>query len=253
MWKLRFIGKLKIIRYFVKWIFGLWFFNGKIISVGRGPLKGLNWKCSSNQQFWMPLGIYEQETANWLLASLHEGCVFFDIGANFGYFTLMGAKAVGTKGKVISFEPIPANYSYVKELISLNAFDNVVCEKVAISDMNGTVEFAVEKNNANSHLASIKLKHASSQILERVLVQTISLDDFCEKNVVPDVVKCDVEGAEVLVLSGAKTLLEKKKTKWIISCHSQELKVECRKIMQDAGYSVDELDGFHHELLCIPS
>jgi FkbM family methyltransferase len=237
----------------VKGAFGLWFHDGRLIKVRRGPLKGLVWKCSSSQQFWMPLGIYEKETANWLLSQLSEGGVFFDIGANYGYFTLMGGRVVGDKGKVFSFEPIPANSRLIEEMVRLNEFSHVKSVPVAVSDTRGTVEFAVEKNNANSHISSFGLPHASSDVLETVSVQTIPLDEFCEENeVVPGVVKCDVEGAEVAVLSGAKRLLQKKKTKWIISTHSKELEERCREIMAAAGYAVEGLEGFHHELLCVP-
>ncbi|MBK1646841.1 hypothetical protein CKO25_19825 [Thiocapsa imhoffii] len=253
MWNLRYLGKSKPLRSVVKKAFSLLFYNGRVIKIRRGPLKGLTWKCSTHQQFWMPLGIYEKETASWLLSQLSEGGVFFDVGANYGYFTLMGGSVVGDGGKVFSFEPIPTNSQIIKEMAMMNGFAHVKIVPVAVSEAAGTVEFAVETNNANSHIASFELPHASSNVLETVSVQTISLDEFCEENTVfPEVIKCDVEGAEVAVLSGAKMLLEKKKSKWIISTHSKELEERCRKIMEEADYFVEGLEGFHHELLCVP-
>ena len=253
MWNLRYLGKSKPIRSMVKGGFGLWFHDGRVIKVRRGPLKGLIWKCSRSQQFWMPLGVYEKETAGWLLSQLNEGGVFFDIGANYGYFTLMGGRVVGEKGKVFSFEPVPANCQLIEEMARLNGFSHVKNVPMAVSDARGAVEFAVEKNNANSHIASFGLPHASSNVLETVSVETIPLDEFCEEyDVVPEVIKCDVEGAEVAVLSGAIKLLEKKRTKWVISTHSKELEARCREIMEAAGYAVEGLEGFHHELLCVP-
>lgn len=253
MWNLRYLGKSKIMRSLVKGAFGLYFYDGRLTKVGRGPLKGMSWKCSRNQQFWMPLGVYEKETANWLLSHLHEGNVFFDIGANFGYFTLLGGRAVGSEGKVFSFEPIPENSRIIEEMITLNELRTSKVISSAVSDASGTIEFALESTNANSHISSFGLPHAPSKVLETVFVRTISLDEFCDENdVVPDVIKCDVEGAEVAVLAGAKRLLEKKKTKWIISTHSEQLEGRCREIMVSSGYAVEGLEGFHHELLCVP-
>lgn len=254
MWNLRYLGKSKVLRGLVKGIFRLYFYDGRVIKIKRGPLRNLAWKCSSSQQFWMPLGIYEKETASWLSEELCDGDTFFDIGANFGYFTLLGALSVGDGGRVYSFEPIPNNCDIIQEMVGLNDFQNVSVQQVAVSDSKGAVEFVLEKTNANSHISSVEMSHAASSPIEVLTVQAFTLDEFCrENNVMPDVVKCDVEGAEVAVLSGAHKVLENRDSKWIISTHSKELEERCRRIMISYGYRVETLEGFHHELLCTPA
>ena len=252
MWKLRGLGKLKIIRLVVKFMMGLWFWHGRVHTIKRGPLKGYKWSCNKHHQFWMPLGVYEMETAGWIIDQCSEGSVFFDVGGNAGYFTLIGSKAVGD-GQVIVFEPISANVQTIHEHIKHNGCKNICVEEMAVSDESGTIDFVVESNNANSHIAEVKISHAKTNPDQVIQVPMMRLDDYiAEKGLDPNVVKVDVEGAELKVLRGAEACLKRKQASWIISTHSQKLFDDCKRVMLEFGYKVEELEGFHHELICTP-
>lgn len=103
MWKLRYLGKIDFLRKFVKVIAKKIFYNGRVITIPFGPLSWFKWVCNEDHQFWMPLGFYEKETTEWLINTISNDDIFFDVGSNSGYFSLLGSKCVGKLGKVISF------------------------------------------------------------------------------------------------------------------------------------------------------
>lgn len=253
MWAFRNLGKITMLRSLVKKLFSMIFYNGKVTLIKFGPLKNYKWVCHEDHQWWMPLGLYEKETTNWILESLDFSDTFFDVGANAGYFTLLGSKCVGDQGEVVSFEPMPMNCETISQHINANEIENVTLESLAISNETGLVRFAIEENNPNSHLLKVELSHAKSLVRETLEVTSTTLDDFISSTgMIPNVLKVDVEGAEKMVLEGAGRLLaSSKKTKWIISTHSGLLYDQCKRIMLDNGFKVESLEGFHHELICV--
>ncbi|MDA2909566.1 FkbM family methyltransferase, partial [Nitrospiraceae bacterium AH_259_D15_M11_P09] len=177
MWKLRKLGRYSFLRHLAKYVFSICYYTGRVITIRRGSLKGYKWLCNCNQQFWMPLGLYESETADWLERHVGNGATFFDVSANAGYFTLLGSKCVGA-GRVIAFEPIPVNVEMIKSNLELNGIGNVIVEPRAVSDKTAACDFAIEKNTANSHLAEIAISHAQSAVAGVIRVESIRLDDY---------------------------------------------------------------------------
>ena len=73
------------------------------------------------------------------------GCVFADVGANFGYYTLLGARLVGSGGKVLAFEPQPAVAELLRESLSINSMANVEVIEAALSNQPGRATLHVPK------------------------------------------------------------------------------------------------------------
>jgi FkbM family methyltransferase len=254
LWNLRRLGRLDSVRAAVKLLFRLRFQHGRTYRIRRGPLAGMTWVHHRDFQFWMPLGQYEPETAAWLTATIEPGDVVFDIGANAGYFSLVASRAAGAGGRVIAFEPVPTNAEWILRQVRVNGLGNVELAEVALSDKPGKVHFVVETTNANSHLADVKIRHASQRPLERIEVQATTLDEYVRSSGLrPDVLKVDVEGAELLVIEGGAEALRSCRPTCIISTHGPELKRDCRRRMQELGYVVEDLAGFEHELVCRPA
>ena len=202
----------------------------------------------------MPMGIYEVETASWLLDALKEDSVFMDIGANAGYFTLLAAKHL-KKGQVIAFEPVPRSYESVVGKVRLNELQNVTVEWDAIGDRNlPEVEFEVEDVGANSHLAEVTPTHFEKKTpASKITVEMKRLDEYCRsKGIRPTVIKVDVEGGEIMILKGMGNLLSQNGPRMIISTHSAELKERCTRLLLKNGYAVSSLEGFDHELITAP-
>jgi FkbM family methyltransferase len=153
---------------------------------------------------------FEPEETNMFSSIVRPNDVCLDIGGNIGYFSmLMAARA--TNGHVHVFEPIPINAAMINANKELNGFINVTINNTAVGDENGHVAFSVSNDSAYS---SIK---ATGRVAEarNISVPILRIDDYLtQKNLTRvDIIKVDVEGAENMVIDGAKGLLTSKNNK----------------------------------------
>lgn len=91
--------------------------DGKIVTINKGPLSGCRWQRFQCHQAWMAMGSYEPHVAKLIGEILRPGDVFYDVGANAGYFTLLGASRVGG-GRVVAFEPVPFNVQVIQRQLN---------------------------------------------------------------------------------------------------------------------------------------
>ena len=135
-----------------------------------------------------------------------EGDIVFDVGACFGDTAFWFKKYIGDNGKVFAFEPVEYNFAILKENIERNKITNIIPEKVALSDEEGTLSILGKGGNAA----------LSSGGSEKVRVTTI--DKFFEEQKLDrvDFIKMDIEGAELGALMGAENTLKKFKPKLAI-------------------------------------
>lgn len=146
---------------------------------------------------------YEPLTTKLFRQLVQSGMVVVDVGANIGYFTLLSSKLVGASGKVIAFEPDLRNYALLKKNLNINDCRNVVTNQNIVSNTNKktTLYRSSEKGSHSIY------KHEDS--IASVEIDSIQLDDYFSKEETSiDVIKIDVEGAEVLVLEGMKRILD---------------------------------------------
>jgi FkbM family methyltransferase len=149
---------------------------------------------------------YELETLATFLRALRPGDVVWDVGANIGLYTLLAGQKVGPGGRVIAWEPNPVTFQLLEKHLEANGLQER-CRAIrgAIHD-GGTaeVQFRLETQPTISRISL----NAPEGAVEVVTVPARSLDAWCgELDRLPGVLKIDVEGAEVLVLRGAKRLL----------------------------------------------
>jgi len=153
-----------------------------------------------------------------------EGMVVVDIGANIGYFTLIAAKLVGKSGIVYAFEPEPSNYELLCKNIEVNGYTNVIPIQKAVSNRKGKAKIWCDNINFASPSFSRDnvLVFLKDNVLEKdrfVEVETITLDEFLKntvRNAKVDIIKIDAEGAEGLIIDGAKQALESNNLKIIM-------------------------------------
>jgi FkbM family methyltransferase len=129
---------------------------------------------------------------------LKPGMTFVDVGANIGSHTLHGARLVADTGRVFSFEADPETFSLLKENVRLNCVGNAVLWNQCLSNKSGTVIF---NRNANSARSSL-LHPGDSQMT----LSASALDDLLPLGQPIDLLKIDVEGADYLVLDGARRI-----------------------------------------------
>jgi FkbM family methyltransferase len=153
------------------------------------------------------------ETA--IIGELADGKVFYDVGANIGWYSLLAARVVGPGGRVLAFEPSLSNASLAQHNASVNRFANVTVVCAALTDEDGWLTF-LDKGNLQGRLdkddfeaqAEFRAKR-DQRVLGRSPVPVARLDSWLEQTgqPVPDVVKIEVEGAELGVLRGmARTI-----------------------------------------------
>jgi FkbM family methyltransferase len=140
-------------------------------------------------------------------ALLRPGMTLIDVGANIGYYTLLGARAVGPSGSVYAFEPNAGVRSRLVTNVGLNGFRNVTVRDEAVTRSSGKVRFYVSMWNENSGISSILPGEGRGATGEEV--SAVSLDDFVAsiggRHV--DLLKIDVEGAEPEVFAGGQRVL----------------------------------------------
>jgi FkbM family methyltransferase len=146
---------------------------------------------------------------------LAEGNVVYDIGANVGYFSILSARLVGPTGTIYSFEPVPANGAAIQRNAGLNGFSNISVLDVAISDEIGERELFLAKHVGGSVLKSVDVP---PDLVGSMQVNAVTIDSLVESENLrlPDVVKIDVEGAELHVLKGMRSVLEQKRPHLIV-------------------------------------
>ena len=206
--------------------------KGMTVLIVQGKLKGKKWiKGSGVNGYW--LGSYESEKVLIFEKTLKKGNILFDIGAHVGFYTLLSAELVGKEGKVFSFEPLMANYEYLKKHVEMNNYKNITPFNVAVSDKDGFALFTKGENTSTGHLVSDG----------ETKVRTIVIDDWInnKKLLVPDVLKIDVEGAELTVLKGAINLLNKYHPIIFLSTHSSDIHKKCCDFLLSLGYKLEPL------------
>lgn len=158
-------------------------------------------------------GANEEPMQQALAQHLKPGQTFFDIGANVGFFTVLGARLVGPRGKVFAFEPVPRNAVYVKFNARLNHFSHVSVLEKAVSSRSGQAKLWVAEYSGG---AALDITPAPPDLKTVITVETVTVDQLTfgstldrETHPRPAVIKVDVEGAELDVFQGmTRTLAE---------------------------------------------
>ncbi|HEX2093820.1 MAG TPA: FkbM family methyltransferase [Longimicrobiaceae bacterium] len=155
-------------------------------------------------QWWIYLGAFEPRETAIVRSWLRPGMTFLDVGANFGYFTLLAASRVGESGRVLAVEPSPYAYGRLVETVHNNALPQVQVHQLGLSTHAGTLNLYLSPSQFHSPTMS------ASSGGEPVEVPVRRLDDCMDEWGVGsiDLMKLDVEGHEPFVLAGASRVLD---------------------------------------------
>src|SRR5215217_7034224 len=142
-----------------------------------------------------------------------EGIVV-DVGAHYGRYTLIAAKRIGPKGKVIAIEADPKNFDMLNKNIKLNKLEHVITLNYAASSNKSKVKLSIpKKESGHTIYSSIMPGRAPTEVFIEVNANT--LDNLLPENGISveqvNWIKIDVEGAELEVLKGATNVLSKGK------------------------------------------
>jgi FkbM family methyltransferase len=187
-------------------------------------------------------GRYEPQETQIARRLLGPSMRVVDVGANWGYFTLVAASLVGPGGRVLALEPHPRLHALLRENVLRNAIAQVTCLELAASDVagrTGVVAAPIDAGNSGlSRLASCGERadfECAMEPLDAVIARH-ALD-------VVDLVKIDVEGAEPRVLRGMADGLRRRRYRFVLlECHPQALEIAgtsieaCVAVLEESGY-----------------
>jgi FkbM family methyltransferase len=206
--------------------------------IRRGLGKGLLLDVGDGQLGYL-IGNPEPDVDLVLGALLGPELTFYDIGANVGYYTLIGARLVGPTGRVIAFEPAPRHLAKLLHNVALNYLGNVSVRSEALGDADGMGSFAISSIPGHHRLAAQTT--ASDRIVGYVEVSVRRLDGLieAEKLPLPDFIKMDIEGAEVKALIGAGETLRRSRPALVIELHDTAREVA--SLLSEMDYRIYSL------------
>jgi FkbM family methyltransferase len=171
-------------------------------------------------------GYFDLGMTKFLQRVLRPGMVYLDVGANMGVYVLVAASCVGRNGQVIAIEAIPRLARMVSDNLSMNGFfpiSTVLPVAAANTDEELTIYEFDRMQGGNTLLADIARTAEStySETAKPLQVRARRLSDMFAEGLFdrPDFIKIDVEGFELEVLRGAKTLIVEHKPSLMLEWH----------------------------------
>jgi FkbM family methyltransferase len=186
-------------------------------------------------------GRWEPEVWRSISSGLSDGAVFFDVGAHIGYDSLKAATTVGERGRVVAFEPNPNTLTQLRSNIDASGARNVIVQPIACTDTETTLTLFDSTLGGNSGATSLSRENAGP-VTRSYTVRGRPIDDVVKELAIGrlDVLKADVEGAELIVLRGATETLKRFHPKLILEVVPRQL--------ANMGTSVEELESFVRSL-----
>ena len=203
----------------------------------------------------VPAGFTEVERAEriFYLNYLREKMTVFDVGANVGELTLLFSRFVGENGRIHSFEASRAAFRKLEIVCRTTNRRNVKLNHLGVSDKSGLIRLHVYDDNYLS-FNSQAVRQISEFGAPVVSVETeetpaVTIDDYCRENKIEqiDLLKIDVEGAELQVMRGAQQMLAAKKIKCLTFEFGQATfdmgnnAAEIENLLKISGYKIRNL------------
>lgn len=195
--------------------------------------------------FWGNVEGFEYSSVRIFCELVKESKVFFDIGANIGYYSLLASSIRNKRIEVFAFEPMPSIYECLNQNIQLNLFTNISSYRLALSNNNGKATFYAVVNPKFINFpqltgdGGLSASHSGNHSKMQFDVSIMSLDHFVSnnlKNEKIDLIKLDTEANEHKVLAGATDVLKEHRP--IIQCEilKNEIESEIEQILKPHRY-----------------
>lgn len=184
---------------------------------------------------------YEPFSSEIVLNYLKQNSVFIDIGAHFGYYSLLASRISGVK--IIAVEPVPTTYKILSKNIKMNNVKGSI-HNCAISDRNKTKLLNITEASDSVGF----YQHPMTKTKKTSLVRCLTVDTLLKDQKKVNFIKIDVEGHEMAVLRGMKTVLKKNANLYLL--------IEfCPQLQINAGHKpvdiFEELEGLGFEIYIV--
>lgn len=190
--------------------------------------------------------IYEPTFYGPFVSVIREGMTVYDIGAHIGIFSLGAGVRVGGSGKVLAFEPVPETIAKLRRHVAFNHLESVVdVVPAVVSDTDKGVKFFAYKESMAASIARQNVEDLNpekrTEPARELTVDSVTIDGLlAARGLRPDVIKIDVEGAELMVLRGARRVLAECKPVILCEVHPPQ--------MRNCGASIEEFNAFLKEV-----
>ncbi len=212
-----------------------------VVVVAAGIAAGVHLRLDLKTEKYYWLGTHEAAVQQALARETKPGMTVYDVGAHLGFFTLGLARLVGAGGRVAAFDPLPENIRALRANLALNLEQagNVQVVQAAVANVSGRVRLYGGSDPSRARLAPPPASSEGSQE-----VASLTLDEFVFHRgaPAPQLVKLDVEGAEGMVLQGARRLLREIKPLWILEVHGAEAAQAVWEELRCADYKLLSLN-----------
>jgi FkbM family methyltransferase len=208
-----------------------------MVTVRSGPAKGFRLLIDVKTEKYYWSGTHEREVQEALGRLLSPGMTFLDVGAHIGLFSLLASRLVGSSGRVHAIEPMADARERLLASIAANHRENITVHDCALAaETKETMLHA----HGSSTTSSIVWESSEGR---GQLVAAYTLTEFAERIQTPDVIKIDVEGAEVDVLAGGLAVLAARKPIIVVEFSSGDALRRARKLLP--FYEFDALTSEH--------
>jgi FkbM family methyltransferase len=200
------------------------------------------------------MGVYEPQETALLRTLLRPGMTCVDVGANWGYFTLLAAHLTGVQGTVLALEPDPRLFPTLRQNVDANGLEQVEVLQLAASDTSES-RWLEGHDRRDGNRGTSHLVHAARRGVSSFRVETSTIDALLDaRNLrTVDLLKMDIEGGEALALRGMRDgLAAQRYTRILLELHPTMLGEhdssvgEIVSLMLDAGYRGWWIDHSDH-------
>jgi FkbM family methyltransferase len=216
--------------------------------VNAGPARGITFQIRMPEDKGIWTGTYEIDFATRLAAAVKPDTVTYDIGSWHGFFA--GVMAAQGARHVHVFEPLPANAERIRCLVALNPRRSITLHRCAVGERETEMDLIVMPETSMAKLETSQFQTGETSA-ERVRVKVRSIDAMIAALEIapPALMKIDVEGAEAMVLAGARETLRRHRPVIFAEVHSSSLLGQCRSLLESEGYQIDPIDQHPTEAL----
>lgn len=202
-------------------------------------------------------GKWDPPLTEFIENNLTKGQTFIDIGAHVGYFSLLAARRVGPTGKVLAIDANPAAITQLEQNVARSNLSNVIVEHTACGGSEGSVTLYYS-SESNSSMASLSGANAGTDV--KIEVKCTTIDHLIRKNALDraDLIKIDVEGAEMTVLRGMESTIRHMRPTIVLELEPSLLKsfgttpAQINDFLTGLDYRFDSLGG-HSNFICQPN
>ncbi len=195
-------------------------------------------------------GMFEPHIVEVLKKKVASDAICLDIGANIGSISVT-LSLLAPGGRIFAFEPVAENYEFLRKNLEANGIRNVEPFRLALSDQNGRAQFNFTSEFAGGAHFSDTSWVDSREKSESVEMRT--LDSWVKEKKIEqiDVIKLDVEGAELRVLRGAEETLKRFRPVLIVEFNGFTLEkiagIQCRQFFEELQARFDRLSLVRRE------